>query len=47
MTLLLPHTKFSGVFERRTATESLFISLDATTFVLIRNTARNALWLDL
>ena len=39
VTLSLPHTKFSGVFERRTATESnafpLFISLDATTFVLI------------
>ena len=39
VTLSLPHTKFSGVFDRRTATRSkafsLFISLDATTFVLI------------
>ena len=39
VTLSLPHTKFSGVFERRTATGSkafsLFISLDATTFVLM------------
>ena len=40
MTLSLPPTKFSGVFERRTATGSkafsLFITLDATKFVLIR-----------
>ena len=40
MTLSLPHTKFSGVLERRTATGSkafsLFISLDDTTFVLIK-----------
>ena len=39
MTLSLPDTKFSGVFERRTATGSnafsLFISLDATIFVLM------------
>ena len=39
MTLSLPKTKFSGVFPRRTATESkafsLFKSLDATKFVFI------------
>ena len=37
VTLSLPHTKFSGVFVRRTATGSkavsLVISLDSTTFV--------------
>ena len=39
VTFSLPHRKFSGVFERRTATGSkafsLFKSLDATKFVLI------------
>ena len=39
MTHSFPHTKFGRVFERQTATGSkafsLFIILDATTFVLI------------